>query len=68
MSWEDILRKDKTGHNTRQGSLPKELTEGAHIASRPIEEWFNEKQTESIPLDAKTLKPDSVQHKLLEEE
>ena len=48
MSWFNTLKEDKT----KQGKLPKELVEGAHVSKVPIEQWFKKKPKKSKPQEA----------------
>ena len=47
MSWFDTIKTDKT----KQGKLPKELVEGASVATKPVEEWFKGKGKKTKPKD-----------------
>ena len=45
MTWFNTLKEDKN----KQGKLPKELVEGAHVSKVPIEQWFKKKPSKSKP-------------------
>lgn len=47
MNWFNVVKEDKT----KQSKLPKELVEGATVATKPIEEWFKGKGKKTKPVD-----------------
>ena len=42
MTWFNII-KDCGKKHTKQTKLPKELTDGATVADRPLKDWFKNK-------------------------